>query len=153
MTDQRTFILTWNPDACIIEDDEYREYVDLTTHAGELCGSWSTGNSKHTISPGDRFFLLRQGRDRGIIASGHFDSEVYQEESWDGSGDLANFADVIFDEWRPLNERVTIEELFESIPECSWNSFRSSGCSITPEVAIALEAVWSRSPITRASVA
>lgn len=138
-----TFILTWHPDGFEIAQDEYGVNVAATSGARTFEGSWSTGNRTSLIEPGDRFFLFRQKRDRGIIASGTFTSEAYQGDHWSGSGEIANYADVEFDEWRPLDDRLTIEELQSAVPGFKWIRLQGSGIHINDSFAAVVESLWS----------
>ncbi len=87
-------------------------------------------------------FLLQQGtHGRGIIASGHFASEVRQRAHWDGRGGTANYADVYWDVWLYPEERLPIERLFAELPGGHWEP-RGSGVSVRPDVAAGLELLW-----------
>jgi hypothetical protein len=72
-----TFILTWNPENWVFDEGRYEELVDSTARGGVPLEAWSVGVRRGGVSQGDRAFLLRQHRDRGIVASGHFTSGVY----------------------------------------------------------------------------
>lgn len=77
-----SYILTWNPDKWPWTTHE-RRVAEMA--AGKLVrGRWSTGN-RRDIDPGSRFFMLRQSRDRGIIAAGYTISRVREADHWDGS--------------------------------------------------------------------
>ncbi len=53
---------------------------------------WSVGLRTGGILPGDRALLLRQKRERNIVASGVFTSELETDEHWDGSGQPTMYA-------------------------------------------------------------
>lgn len=74
-----TFILTWNPDQWNFAEGRYDELVESTTRGESPLEDWSVGVRRGGVTWGDRaFLLLRQHRERGIVASGQFTSEVYR---------------------------------------------------------------------------
>ena len=81
-----TFILTWNPDAWTDGDDWIADNAGVATASEPVAGAYSTGVRRQGIVAGDRAMLLRQRRDRGIVASGYFTTEIYDDEHWDGTG-------------------------------------------------------------------
>lgn len=91
-----TFILAWNPTKWDYPEGVYERDVARTAAGEATDDRWSVGGRRGGIAEGDRAFLLRQGPDRrGIVASGHFTSGVYEDESghlWDRSADYAGDA-------------------------------------------------------------
>lgn len=95
------------------------------------------------IVPGDRAFLLRQGvLGRGIFASGTFTSSVFQAEHWDGSGAIANYADVSWDTVIDPDDPLPIEALLQRLPQAQWEP-QASGTQVNPAVVPELERLWS----------
>lgn len=137
-----TFILTWSP-LGDFSDEEYEELVD-DFQFGEIDPefTWSTGNRTNLITPGDRFFFLRQRIDRGIVASGTFVSEVASS----GRGRFPNGARIEFDEVRPVADRLPIEILRAEVPEYRWDNLYTSGRQIPNPSAKRVEKLWSSSP-------
>jgi 5-methylcytosine-specific restriction protein A len=137
-----TFILTWNPDQWPFDEDDYQRAVESTA-AGHLTkDAWSVGNRLGGINLGDRAFLLRQHRDRGIVASGEFTSEVYQDRHWDASDRDANYADVQWDNLLDLEDRLPIEELKRRVSRVSWDRLQASGVQIREDAATSVEELW-----------
>ena len=66
---------------------------------------------KGGVAPGDRAFLLRQKRDRGVIASGVFVSELEADEHWDGSGRPTMYARIDWDTVLEVDDRLPVEML------------------------------------------
>jgi 5-methylcytosine-specific restriction protein A len=94
-----TYLLTWNPNSW--EWDDIEAEAERTAEGKSVQDRWSCGNTKR-ILPGDRLFLLRQGREpRGIVASGWATSVSYEGPHWDGErrdkGDTALHVDVRFE--------------------------------------------------------
>ena len=58
--------------------------IKVTASGESWPGTWSVGVRKQGISLGDRALLLRQHRDRGIVASGEFTSEIREGPHWNG---------------------------------------------------------------------
>lgn len=109
----------------------------------EAPGRWSVANRVQGISPGDRVYLLKQGREpRGIVASGTVTSEIYTDDHFDPdvSGEL-NYVEVawtaIVDEDSPL----PLEDLKDAFPQQHWTPM-SSGQGVRAEVAADLAAMW-----------
>lgn len=148
---RRAFLLTWNPDNWDWVD--FGQCVLATEADGTMDGSWSTGLTKSGIRSGDLVFLLRQGkRGRGIIGSGQaadftgsagpYDEIIYTGPHWDGSGQTANYVDVLWSRLVDVDDRLPVEDLKEAIPEQNWTPM-SSGTQIRAEVVDALEILWS----------
>jgi 5-methylcytosine-specific restriction enzyme A len=76
------------------------------------------------------------------VASGEFTSRVFQDLHWDGSGRLANYADVQWDTWLPLADRLPVEELQSEIPETVWDRIQASGIQLPPPAAQRIEELW-----------
>jgi hypothetical protein len=62
-----TFLLTWNPDKWV-ESDE-KAMIEATASSNAWIGNWSVSARKQGIAPDDYALLVRQHRDRGIVAS------------------------------------------------------------------------------------
>lgn len=92
-------------------------------------GRWATGNRTHDIQPGDRAFLLQQGATRGMVASGWFASEVFQDEHWnDVPGDIANYAYVDWDVVLSDNDMVPVLDLKAEVPQMDWDQHSVVRC-------------------------
>lgn len=111
-----TFILTWNPDPWTWDDDDYTAKIQSTASGLRVNDRWSVGVRRGGIEVGDRAFLLRQHRDRGIVASGLFTSTVYFAPHWDGTGRDAPYADVEWDTVVDPDARLPTDTLMAAIP-------------------------------------
>lgn len=89
-----------------------------------------------------RSYLLRQHSDRGIVAAGYFTSEVYPEDHWDGSGRLANYAEVAWTTWLPVDERLPVEVLKANVPMVVWDRIQGSGIQVPADAAALLDNLW-----------
>jgi len=124
--DRPVVILTWNPDKW--ESDEgWERQVDAWPEIDLEWSRWSTGNRSSGISPGDHAILLRQGRERGIVAVGKFTTECFVEPHWDDENKEANFAGVKWHSFVHIDDRIPTDELIELVPEVPWNSLFASG--------------------------
>jgi 5-methylcytosine-specific restriction protein A len=133
-----TFLLTWNPDTSGWPDDEY----EAAAAGGAPADRWSVGIRKHGIAPGDRAFMLRQSRDRGLVASGYFASEIYEDHHWDGSARFTTYADVRLDVILPIADRLPTEVLKAEVPAVPWDRLQGSGVAVVPPHDGILEQVW-----------
>jgi hypothetical protein len=137
-----TFILTWNPDAWTDGDDWLDDNAGVATATQPVAEPWSTGIRRRGIVPGDRAMLLRQRRERGIVASGYFTSEIYDDGHWDGSGRVTQYADVAFDCITTVDDRLPVEVLKAQIPEVFWDRLQGSGVQVPDGVDDDLENLW-----------
>jgi hypothetical protein len=146
-----TYLLTWNP-----KKSEWDLAADAATRKakGYVDINWSCGRTKR-IEPGDRVFLLNQGREpRGIMASGHAKSSPKLGSHWDKSRKgKALYVSVRFDVLLiPEEEGVLRVSQFQNGPLGAVNwSTQMSGISIEPAAASQLEKLWSTFSRTRGS--
>jgi 5-methylcytosine-specific restriction protein A len=135
-----TYIFTWNPKNWAW--DNFESLVAASKAGRHVKDHWSTGNNK-SIKKGERFFLLRQGTERGIVAAGITTSGWFQKDHWkvDKQG-KANYAHVRFDTIVPLAERLATEVLLTRMSEFNWLRVQASGVSISDKLATALERIW-----------
>ncbi|GAB3488268.1 protein NO VEIN domain-containing protein [Flexivirga lutea] len=143
VADPDAFLLTNNPKKWDMDPDLLADWILATAAGHSVEGRWSTGGTTKKIVPGDRAFLLRQGvPERGIFASGTFTSSVFQAEHWDGSGAIANYADVSWDTVIDPDDPLSIESLLAELPEGQWEP-QASGTQVNPAVVAGLERLWS----------
>ncbi|WP_306205720.1 hypothetical protein [Actinoplanes sp. RD1] len=128
-----TFLLTWNPGG--------RGMSESGLVPG-LRGRWGVGIRRTGIAPGDRAFLLRQHRQRGLVAAGRFTGGIYADEHWDGSGRVTTYADVAFDEVVAVADRLPVELLRAEVPGVAWNHLQGSGVQVRPPHDRDLEDLW-----------
>jgi hypothetical protein len=139
----RSFILSWNPDRWTWPAEELAEAVRVTAAGKSWAGSWSVGARKRGIAPGDRAFLLRQGRDRrGIVASGVFTSGIEADEHWDGSGRPSVSAQVNWDTVLEADDRLPVQVLKDKIPDVSWDRIQGSGIAVPGSCAQDMAGLW-----------
>jgi 5-methylcytosine-specific restriction enzyme A len=130
-----TFLLTWNPDGPGLPESRL-------VAGRRLAGRWGVGVRRSGISAGDRAFLLRQHRQRGIVAAGLFTGEIYPDEHWNGSGRVTTYADVAFDEVPALADRLPVDLLRAEVPGVAWNHLQGSGVRVRPPHDRDLEELW-----------
>lgn len=143
-----TLLLTWNPDRW--------HWANLaaqvrTLESGEILDDrWSTG-VRTNANPGDRFFLLRQGRDpRGIMGSGVVTSEVFQAVHWDRDraedGKPANVVRIRFDALVDPELAPEMILTFDAIEQSGLTGVnlhpQSSGTAISESSAAKLNELW-----------
>lgn len=138
----RTFLLTWNPDRWPWPQAAYDQEVAETAAGKTTQGRWSTGSRRSGIEPGDRAFLVRQDTDRGLIASGTFATRIRERKHWDGSGRMANYADVDWEVIVPVEDRLPVTELKIRVPAVPWDALRGSGVQVSAEASRALSGAW-----------
>ena len=137
-----TFVLTWNPGAWTAGEQWLAASAGRATSSTPVAEPWSTGARQSGIEVGDRAILLRQRRDRGVIGTGRFTSEIYAAPHWDGSGRPAAFADIDFDTIRTAEDRLPIAVLHAQVPEVNWDRMQGSGVRLPPPAADRFEELW-----------
>lgn len=138
----RVFILNWNPQKWDMPDGFVDSAIATTESGGEVAEPWSVGSRTGGISWGDRGYLLRQNDNRGIVATGYFTSEVYQDAHWDGTDRLANCADLQWTTWLPVEDRIPTPTLLSVVPAMPWNRLQGSGVEVPPDSATVLDQLW-----------
>lgn len=138
------YLLTWNPANWEWPGDEVAAAVDATSKGQIVASRWSTGSRTTGIADGDRAFLMKQGAEpRGIVASGHFRTGVVQDDHWDDSPRIANYADVDFDTVLNPADVLPIVAVQSAAPGHDWEP-QGSG-TVIPALALAdLEPLWAQ---------
>lgn len=135
----RVFLLTWNPDESI-PVQEIRKSVEPTRkHTIQMESPWSWRcYSTNLAGPGDRFYLLRQGRlPRGIVASGWIRSGSFSDE--DGTPHVKLWVDKIIDPDQPLpTSRISGAEKIGD------NVFKSGHRQVESALQDFVESAWNR---------
>jgi hypothetical protein len=146
VTEKKTaYLLTWNP-------DEWNDW-DLARIAQDVAEGqpyrepWRCGNK--SIKPGDRVFLLKQGKHKlvGLIGSGiaisHPYQELHYEEGQTGQGKRIQRVRIEFDYLVDGMQEVIIprHELLARFPQQNWGT-RQSGIQIKPEILLPLQQLW-----------
>lgn len=137
-----TFVLTWNPDRWEWPSDEFERALRTTSGGRRERDRWSVGIRSGGIVIGDRAFLLRQRRDRGIVASGHFTSGVEVGPHWDGSGRETTYAQVEWDTIVEPADRLPTDVISAAIPDVHWDRIQGSGVELDHAAAALVEDLW-----------
>ena len=138
-----TFLLTWNPARWEWPEGVYDQIVSATGQGERPSGSWSVERRNTGIKWGDRAFLVRLHDERGIVASGHFTSEIFEDEHYADPERMANYAVVEWDCMVNTPDRLTVEELKAQVPQVSWNHLMGSGIKVETDAAMVLARLWS----------
>lgn len=141
------FIVTYNPTRW--RWDDRQKWERRTASGRTIKGRWSIGSRTRGITPEqDRVFLLRQGPGpRGIMGSGTFLSAAYTDEHWDEDrpGDLANYADILWESVLSDDDLLPLAELEAQVPGLPWRQgVRGSGAMVPPPADAELERLWAR---------
>jgi len=135
-----TYLLLWNPtkpDAWpSYERDSKRTLSGRAVHRG-----WSTGNNK-SMPAGSRIFMVRQYKDRGIIAAGQTTGTVVQDAHWEDPDRDANYVRARWDVILSPDQVLPIETLRARIKDVAWNSLLASGTSVRDDTAKRLNTLW-----------
>ena len=138
----KTFLFAWNPkkwDWTTLEQN-----IDEIEQTGRTSLRWSVISHKK-ISPGDRAFLVRLGKEpKGIMASGFVSTSPFLSKHWSGEDKLVyrvmiDFEVILNPAFEPL---LSIDVLNQGgLAKTDWTP-QSSGIEINSEVTDELEAVW-----------
>lgn len=145
-----TCLLTWNPSKWCWE---ILDEVSTKNKNGEtVFDEWSCGNTKK-LQKGDRFFLMKLGKEpnnqenqKGIMASGIINSNVYEGEHWDIEkrklGKKMLSVDIKYEILlNPYKQEILS---FEALPQ-GMNWFpQASGVEIKEEISRQTEELWSK---------
>lgn len=138
-----TFLLTWNPQAGGWSPSEYSTVVAANAAGTPVLGRWGVGIRRSGIAVGDRAFLLRQRRERGIVGSGWFESEIYTAPHWrGGSSGPTTYADIRLDVLIPIHDRLPVDELQHAVHGVAWNHLQGSGVQAYSPGDEQLEQAW-----------
>lgn len=144
-----TFILKWNPAISSygmdrFDEDFYFGKKEIIEDETPWDFNWSVWEYEKAHE-GDRFFMLKvgDGENNGIVMSGVFCSEPYEDEDWSGKGRKTFYMDMDFDiVVDPATDKVLPTSLLtEHLPMIEWTKGHS-GVLIEPEAALTLEKAW-----------
>ena len=137
------FILNWNPSKWHWPADDHNRKIRQTESGQVATEPWSVGARKRGISIGDRAYLLRQHSHRGLIGSGSFTSEIYEDGHWDGTGRTTTYADIEWDVLVHTEDRLPVEVLKAVVAEITWDRLQGSGVQVHEPAAGRLDELWS----------
>lgn len=134
---------TWNP--ALAPWPDIVDVITATSQGRSVVDTWSVARRRYGITPGDRFYLLKVGRQpRGIVGSGRILSEPFQAPHWDGTpGKITKLVDIEFDRVIDPDRVLPASELSEQLTSTYWKP-ASSGTTIHPADEEQLERLWSR---------
>ena len=122
------WLLTWNPDNFVIDEDEYQERVTTSRRGQPVIDNWSTGQNRDRIQPGDTVYWLRQGsQGRGIVGSGKATSQIWAEAHFQDAKKMANYVDVEWWTVVPVEDRLDTADLVQDVPDVKWQYVLGSG--------------------------
>lgn len=144
MYPQKTVVLMWNPSISSYTmerfEDDLRDMTDGWAPEDFNWSVWDYENAKE----GDRFFMVKVGPGtNGVVMSGVFTSEPYQDEDWSGKGRTTFYMDM------QINEMIhpdrcpilTSDKLAAEIPDFTWTGGHS-GQILSEEQADKLNMLW-----------
>lgn len=138
--DHSTFVMTYNPLKWVW--DRHADAVAAMGCGETVVDKWDIGGRTGGIGPGDRFVLLQQGTERGIIGHGDVVSEIYEDEHWRSDIDgLARFVDLRFVWLVEAVDRIPTEELVEVVDGVAWKHLQRAGTQVAADAAHALDAI------------
>ena len=140
----KTFILMWNPSISSYTMKRFEE--DLSAIAsgwGPDDFNWSVWDYENARED-DRFFMVKVGPGtNGIVMSGTFSSNPYQDEDWSGKGRKVFYMDMLVEEMIHPDRCpiLTSEKLAAEIPDFAWDGGHS-GQLLNEEQADKLNQLW-----------
>lgn len=144
--EQNTIILMWNPSISSYTmgrfDEDFKYMVRGWFPSDFNWSVWDYNKAKK----GDKFFMVKVGEGvNGIVMSGTFTSDPYQDEDWYGKGRKVFYMDMdieyfIHPDRAPL---LTSETLAKEIPDFIWTGGHS-GQLISKEQAEKLKELWEK---------
>ncbi|WP_141217195.1 hypothetical protein [Rhodococcus sp. 14-2470-1b] len=138
----KSFFVLWDGSPEGLDPDERQAMIDATADGRLYDSSWSFGRGYGNPLAGDRVFLLRTGNLRGVVASASITKDgVVMDDHWTGTGKRTAYIDVTWDVMVGDDDRLTIEELRQALPEFKFPVL-GSGRRIYDPSAASLENLW-----------
>ncbi|MFY1683614.1 hypothetical protein ACN265_18945 [Micromonospora sp. WMMD730] len=138
-----TVILTWDAGESGYPSDLYARDVRRTAGGKAVSCRWSVGSRRGGLGRGDRVFLFRQNRERGIVASGAVTgSSVFADAHWEAPTRQAWYITLRWDTVLPVEDRLSVEKLLAGVPTHHWNHVLGSGQRLYPPSDEQLERLW-----------
>jgi hypothetical protein len=138
-----TVILTWDAGESGYPSDDYARDVKRTAAGKAVSCRWSVGSRRGGLGRGDRVFLFRQNRERGIVASGTVTGgSVFADSHWEDPTLQAWYISLRWDTVLPVEDRLPVEELRAAVPAHHWNHILGSGQRLYPPSDEQLERLW-----------
>jgi hypothetical protein len=138
-----TFVFIWNPTNASYPPDDYAADVATTAACEVVEGRWSVGSRRRGMAAGDRAYLLRQKSDRGIVASGHLvDGEVFVDRHYADPTRVKYYTAIRWERIVRAEDRLTVEELLDTVPGHGWNTVYGSGQQVRPPADDLLAQAW-----------
>ena len=140
-----TFLVAWSPKKWRWNEATLDKQSAMTRKGGKVAARWSFGRSAKA-QPGDRVFLIKLGESpKGLVASGHIIAKPTADEHYADADKPPQFYAQI--QWDYLvNGYKTVVVSSEELKDAPFSkqlwSTQSSGISIKPDVAAALERLW-----------
>ena len=144
MYPQKTVVLMWNPSISSYTMERFEDDLrDMTDGGAPEDFNWSVWDYENA-KEGDRFFMVKVGPGtNGIVMSGVFTSEPYQDEDWSGKGKKVFYMDMQINEMIHPDRCpiITSEKLAAEIPDFNWTRGHS-GQILSEEQADKLTMLW-----------
>lgn len=139
-----TFVLIWDATDAGFAPERYRSDIAATAAGRTVRGRWSFGSRRRGTASGDRVFLLRQRRDRGIVGSGRLaDGLIVPGPHWTGDPRRRTwYAGVVWDRMLPVADRLPLEDLLGLVPGHDWRHIYGGGQEVRRPADADLERVW-----------
>ncbi|KPJ94137.1 MAG: hypothetical protein AMJ53_05880 [Gammaproteobacteria bacterium SG8_11] len=137
-----SYLFTWNPDKYVWANmDNTAREIDQNGFAER---TWSTG-ARREVYRDDRVYLMRQGKEPGIVGFGVIVGEISEQPHWDEERRKKNETYwCVPVRWSVLAERpiLTREELEKGTTETDLWKSQAGGVEIKEEVMQRLEPLW-----------
>ena len=139
-----TFLLIWDASDTGYPPANLAADITATAAGRPVPGRWSFGSRRRGTAPGDRVFLLRQHRQRGIVGSGTLaDGIVFPAPHWQGHhGRHTYYVEVRWDRVVSVADRLPYEQLLHEVPGHDWQHIYGSGQQIRPPADADLLRSW-----------
>ena len=144
MYPQKTVVLMWNPSISSYTMERFEDDLLKMANSWELEDfNWSVWDYEN-VKEGDRFFMVKVGPGtNGVVMSGIFTSEPYQDEDWSGKGRKVYYMDMQINEMIHPDKCpiLTSDKLAAEIPDFNWTAGHS-GQILSEEQADKLNMLW-----------
>lgn len=135
-------LLGWDPDRGSHWVPPFDRVLTQLATTGRATAPWSLGPSGVAPRPGVVVHLMVQGRQRGLIGRGIVRSSPYRALDPARRGTMALHVIVEWDHLRPIEDRITLEQLEADAPDLPWRETYAPMSDVPPPTAAALDLIW-----------
>lgn len=140
----KCFFVLWNGSDEGLDPSVREEMIEETAAGLTYPDFWSFGQGYGDPLVGDRVFMLRTGKNRGVVAAGELISDgIFPGEHWGESGREAKYVDVSWNVMLADEDRLPVEEVQQALADFKFPVLNSGRLIKEPSASVLAE-LWER---------